>query len=523
MDNFPQELSELVVDRIAWIRDERERTLALAATALTARRFRYAAHSHLFSTVVVHAKWNDSPPDPLLRLHQLSRLIDADKRPEDEGITSLIQSFVLKLSSVRTAVEILHSLVLLRVLKKIHRTGNKPRSLAIMVTCTTDGLDWTMIRTKTRIAILDLCRAPHLKVLRLRGFKNVPFSLLNNSSVDDVGFFQVSLQDVRPALFKLQELSGGDEPSPKDDESPQIPTSAEETTSTPSLFSDSTLQDDNTITFYSDLVQPRSLTTDHHFPIQNILDQSPTLSYAPKVMFKHLTSLTSMLRDLKGLEQTAIIIDAAPTIQKLELQSIGKVYITFLIEILFTSLTQCTGFFPNLLQIISHIRRPPQLRQLRVVQHDFILTKPSAPIAHSVLLDVVQLLSHLVVCPTLKVLSVSLSLQIPRQFPRWSTTSKCGVHVGEVFAYFVMTPLDDIFCEALTHGTRTFNVALEVNIIGGPPNVLDKSAFIFEAEQYVSRNTFPRIREKMAVVGGAELEVSITLVYPRFNMLGLVR
>jgi len=86
-----------------------------------------------------------------------------------------------------------------------------------------------------------------------------------------------------------------------------------------------------------------------------------------------------------------------------------------------------------------------------------------------------------------------------------------------------MTPLDDIFCEALTHGTRTFNVALEVNIIGGPPNVLDKSAFIFEAEQYVSRNTFPRIREKMAVVGGAELEVSITLVYPRFNMLGLVR
>lgn len=331
LESLPQELKDLIVDHIAHFPDEAERKQSLRATALVSKRFRYWAHKRLFSTVILRGKYGKAP---ISRLRELRDLIAADPFSDKTGVASHIRSFTFSLGEHRSCVAPpLEDDALPFILRKIHRSGSRPRSLSILLFMPGDNdqLDWISLNPAFRSALLDVSRSPLLTTLRLRGFRNLPPDILAGSSVENIKFNNLSIQDdsydqdcgpyAKEDFFwnvPLQ-LSQPTHQVPRIDP-PRNLAIAITTHSPRSVRSPSAGSDTSDLYFYPDYIHLESIEIDHTFPILHILDLSPARSYPPTFIFQKLKNLTVNIKQDGAFKEAAEIFDNAPFVEKLEIK-----------------------------------------------------------------------------------------------------------------------------------------------------------------------------------------------------------
>ena len=182
------ELIDLVIERLADISNQDERTKALSSAALVSRALRYQAHRYLFAKVILATSYVPPrlPSHVVKRLQSLCDLMCADPNTAMTGVASYISTFEVHISgsfyesSNRGQAYLKPTTT---ILTKIFKAGTSPCSLSLSFPLNyASPARWPKY-PDLMVPLLEICKNPRLVSLHLSYIADVPLDLLKGSSV----------------------------------------------------------------------------------------------------------------------------------------------------------------------------------------------------------------------------------------------------------------------------------------------------------------------------------------------------
>ncbi|PPQ73260.1 hypothetical protein CVT26_015218 [Gymnopilus dilepis] len=205
------ELIDLVIERLADISNQDERTKALSSAALVSRALRYQAHRYLFAKVILAT--SSVPPrlpsHVVKRLQSLCDLMCADPNTTMTGVASYISTFEVYISgsfyesSNRGQAYLKPTTT---ILKKIFKTGTSPCSLSLSFPLNyASPARWPKY-PDLMVPLLEICKNPRLVSLHLSYIADVPLDLLKDSSVKHLSLERISIGPQR-SISSMEQTS----------------------------------------------------------------------------------------------------------------------------------------------------------------------------------------------------------------------------------------------------------------------------------------------------------------------------
>ncbi|KDR80892.1 hypothetical protein GALMADRAFT_241390 [Galerina marginata CBS 339.88] len=412
--NLPSELIDLIIGRVAQFASKTEHNHALSSTALVSHSFRFRAHSHLFSDVIISSNTRrfDQATE---RLDVLRKLIDADRHSECNGIASHIRTFELSISRPYDDEDSkVMAATMVAIIGKIFKTGTSPCSFSLTFNGHWRWESLEYFGPGFNSAFQDICRNPRLSTLRLSYLYGMPMDLLRHSSVKNISFIRVAFMDL--SLNRTSTLA--DNPGREVFESSQA-------------------------------VCPESIETDfiYTYPLTSILDMTPNKDVPPNLLFSKLRVIVFHLywSEKEEWDQAAgILANAAPTLEKLTLKLNSRS----------TCVQTPVYVFADLIDIVGLPDLPPHL----TLHH-------------------LPLLKTLILSPLTNFLSSSISKEINFIFrhqdhlpPSLENVELCFFFVvgpednpSDIFGRFDFSALDGFFSESRFHALTSLTFRCDVH------------------------------------------------------------
>ncbi|KAF8810461.1 hypothetical protein BYT27DRAFT_7161728 [Phlegmacium glaucopus] len=208
---LPQEIIDLILDSVA---ESDSDYSSLCSCSLVSKSFSYRSRYHLFGDIFISADENE-----MFEILQSFRDILSSKQAVvGRTLLHFIKCFEIELRTEKYLEPKLSEemdSVLVQIMRALHEPNYGVNQFSLAVTRREKGdqaMDWANLSSEFHRSFLDLTHSPHLSILDLDHFYNVPNTLLNGTHIKELFLYSITFSpsDISHNTQFSPELSNSD-------------------------------------------------------------------------------------------------------------------------------------------------------------------------------------------------------------------------------------------------------------------------------------------------------------------------